>query len=547
MPQKNIYPQYIKNSSQKKIPFLIRYLPVVLCSIFFVLCSLFVLGCESVREYAGPPDTYSGQVSIFLKGPDETSMDVSFDLQAVNIIAEDGTSREIVSAPLKISSSALTGRQIRLGENTLPANRYKRLQLNVKEAVIKREDWSANLSLPEEGIFVPVDFILSRDQNVSIFLNWDVDASVVDQYLFKPVFNVKSQVPELSTMLIYVSNEDSNNVSVINRQSGDVVATVMVGRKPRGIAASPGKARPRVYVANAGSNSISVIEPTTNKVEQEIPIRFGTVPESIAIAQISTGREMIFVANYGSDSVSVIDGNTYQEILKIDVGSGPIAIAADPPVEGIGSSRFLSFNDINDIRNYREGFFNVYVVNKNSKNVTIIEMSRSGLSIENIMTVNVEWNPMALSIDYQRAKVYVTNYSHEDLSVIDIIQVIHGNASGAVSTISNVGRSFIGVVPDPDLDRIYLLRDVTNELVIIRPFSEALRSTPNIAATLSPVIGTIRVGNSPRSLIFDPEGRNIYVVNRGSDTLSEIDKTTRRVTRTIPVGKKPYGITMFPF
>ena len=505
------------------------------------------MGCESVQEYVESPVTSRGQVSIFLKGPDETSLDVTFDLIAINIIAEDGSSREIMSTPRQINSGELTGQQILLCEKMLPTERYKKLQLTVKEALIKRDEWDANLALPTEGIFIDIDFVLSRDQNMPIFLNWDVDASVADTYLFNPVFSVKGQVPELSSLLIYVSNEDSNNVSVINRQTGDIVAKVMVGKKPRGIAVGFGKARQRVYVANSGSNSISVIEPTLNKVEQEIQIRFGTVPESIAVAQISPGREMMFVANYGSNVVSVIDGNSYQEILKINVGNGPIAIAVDPPIENFTGSRFLSFEEINMLRNYREGFFNVYVVNKNSKDVTIIKMDRSGTSVADILTVNVEWNPMALAIDYERAKVYVTNYNNEDLSVIDIIQITQGITAGAVSAIANVGRSFIGVLPDPDIDRIYLLNAVKNEIVIIRPFSEALRSTPNLATTVSPVVGTIPVGVSPRSITFDLEGRTIYVANRGSDTVSEIDRTTKRVIRTIPVGKKPYGIAMFPF
>lgn len=548
MSQKIILFQYLKNLSQKKNRFSIFPLHSILCTLFFLLCTSFIFaGCESVQEYVESPETSRGQVSIFLKGPDETSLDITFVLMAINIISEDGSSREIMNTPRQINSGELTGQQILLCEKTLPAKKYKTLQFIVKEAVIKREGWDANLALPTEGIFIDIDFVLSRNQNVPIFLNWDVDASVVETYLFKPVFSVKSQIPELSSLLIYVTNEDSNNVSVINRQTGDIVAKVMVGKKPRGVAVGLSKARQRVYVANSGSNSISVIEPTLNKVEQEIQIRFGTVPESIAVAQISPGREMIFVANYGSDVVSVVDGNTYQEILKINVGNGPIALAVDPPIENSIGSRFLSFEEINLLRTYRQGFFNVYVVNKNSKDVTIIKMDRSGTSVEGIMTVNVEWNPMALSIDYERAKVYVTNYNHEDLSVINIIPITQGINAGAVSTISNVGRSFIGVIPDPDIDRLYLLNAIKNEIVIIRPFSEALRSTPNIAAIVSPVVGVIPVGRSPRSLMFDPEGRTIYVVNRGSDTVSEIDRTTKRVIRTIPVAKKPYGIAMFPF
>ena len=40
---------------------------------------------------------------------------------------------------------------------------------------------------------------------------------------------------ELSSSLIYVTNENSDNVSVINRYTGEVVETIMVGRKPRGV------------------------------------------------------------------------------------------------------------------------------------------------------------------------------------------------------------------------------------------------------------------------------------------------------------------------
>jgi len=50
-----------------------------------------------------------------------------------------------------------------------------------------------------------------------------------------------------------------------------------------------------------------------------------------------------------------------------------------------------------------------------------------------------------------------------------------------------------------------------------------------------------------RGIVYCPEGRKLYVVNRGSDSVSVVDKTTSREEKVIPVGKKPYGIAMFPF
>jgi YVTN family beta-propeller protein len=514
----------------------------LLLALFSLL--VFVTGCASVQEYIESPGTSNGQVTIFLKGPDKTSMDITFDLLTVNIMAEDGTYREMMNTPLNINSIAVTGRQILLGEKTLPEGRYKKLQLLVKQASIRRKDKTASLALPPEEIAIGIDITVNKNQNTSLFLNWNASASVVDGYMFSPVFSVKGQVPELSSLLIYVTNEGSNNVSVINRQSGDVVATIMVGKKPKGIATSLGREHQRVYVANSGSNSISVIDPTVNKVELEIPMRFGREPEGIAVVRISPEKELIFVTNYGSNNVSVVDASTYQEIEKIKVGEGPVAVAVDPPVETLSGTRFLSFDDINFLRGYREKFLNVYTVNKNSKDVSMVRFNTLSNRSEEVINVGVEWGPVALEVNYQRGKVFVANYGFDKLSVIDILQIVKGNKTGAVSAISNIGTSVIGVVSDPDFDRIYLLKDITSEIMIIRPFSEAFST---MRTTMAPIIGTIVVGNSPRALILDPEGRKIYVVNRGSETVSVIDKTTAREEQVIPVGKKPYGIAMFPF
>ncbi len=516
---------------------------ILLLTSYFLLLT-FIIGCAAVQEYREPSDGSYGQITIFLNGPDKTSLDITFDLLTVNMMAEDGTYREIMNTPLNINSFVITGRQMLLCERTLPENRYKKLQFIVKQASVKRKDKIASLALPPEGLELDIDVTVSKNQNTSLFLNWQVDASIVDGYLFSPVFAVKGQVPELSALLIYVTNEGSNNVSVINRQSGKVVATIMVGRKPRGIATSLVRERPKVYVANSGSNSISVIDPTTNKVENEIPIRFGKGPEGIAVAKLSTEKELIFVTNYNSNTVSVVDALTQQELEKIDVGDGPVAVAVDPPVESLAGTRFLSFEDLNVLRSYREKFFNVYVVNKNSKNISVLRMDKLKGGIEEVFNVNVEWSPVALAVDYQRGKVYVANYDFDNLSVIDIPQLIKGNLTGAVSAITRVGTSVIGINADPTFDRIYLLKEVPGEIMIIRPFSEDFGA---LRQTMVPVMGTVTVGNSPRALISDPEGRKLYVVNRGSDTISIVDKIIKMEEQVIPVGKKPYGIAMFPF
>src|SRR5256714_15343005 len=56
----------------------------------------------------------------------------------------------------------------------------------------------------------------------------------------------------------YITNNGSNNVSVLDTASNTVTATVAVGSFPTGVAVNP--AGTRVYVANIGSNAVSGLD-----------------------------------------------------------------------------------------------------------------------------------------------------------------------------------------------------------------------------------------------------------------------------------------------
>jgi YVTN family beta-propeller protein len=518
-------------------------LKILLNALWVIPLVLLVTGCATMEERREAPPADRGQVTLYMNGPEKASLDITFLLEGINIESEDGIYRAVVHGPVEISSLEMAGRQKLLGEVYLPEGKYGSMQVVIKEASVKRGGREADLALPPEGIELPVDVQVEEGQNATLFLTWEPDASIAEEYMFSPAFAVKGESPELVDLLLFVSNENSDNVSVINRQSDEVVATVKTGRGPRGIATGLSRDNQRVYVANSGSGSISVIDPSTNKAESEIPVRFGREPEGIAVARLEDEREIIFVANYGSDNVSVLDAATYDELEDVRVGRGPIAVAVDPPVEEIAKSPFLGFEDINLLKSYRESFFNVYVANIISKEVSVLRVNNRSGVIEEIVTLDVEWGPVALTVDPHRARVYVANYNSDKLSVIDIIAIARNNFSGAVSAINDVGTSVVGVIADPSMERLYLLKEEEGEIMLIRPSSESLEPE---SLAVTPIIGTMPAGNSPRSFILDPEERKIYVVDRGSDRVTVIDKTTRRREKVVPVGKKPYGIAFFP-
>ena|ERR1035441_2015895 len=69
---------------------------------------------------------------------------------------------------------------------------------------------------------------------------------------------VLGAMPASAAQFAYVTNRDSNTVSVIDRVTMSVVAIVPVGLGPAGVAVTPNAAF--AYVANYSSTTLSVIE-----------------------------------------------------------------------------------------------------------------------------------------------------------------------------------------------------------------------------------------------------------------------------------------------
>ncbi|MFD5430272.1 YncE family protein, partial [Streptomyces sp. NPDC127084] len=117
----------------------------------------------------------------------------------------------------------------------------------------------------------------------------------------------------------YVTNLDSDNVSVINTTDNTVLTTIPVGTGPRGVAISPDGAR--AYVTNQGSNNVSVINTTDNTVLTTIPV--GTQPLGVAVSPAG-GRA--YVTNVDSNNVSVINTTDNTVLTTIPVGTQPVGV-----------------------------------------------------------------------------------------------------------------------------------------------------------------------------------------------------------------------------
>jgi len=156
---------------------------------------------------------------------------------------------------------------------------------------------------------------------------------------------------------IYVTNELSNTLSIINASEDIVVATIRVDDNPVGLALGDGN----VYVFNQGSNSISVVSPSDREINDTLILsdppsrgikafdkRFfilNTLTDKItffnrqdvltAIRKVGDSpiglaadedRNRLYVSNFDSNTVSIVDPKGERVVGELDVGSNPYGV-----------------------------------------------------------------------------------------------------------------------------------------------------------------------------------------------------------------------------
>jgi YVTN family beta-propeller protein len=431
---------------------------------------------------------------VYLSCHDEPSLDITFTLSAMSFMDKNGVWYDTKLIPQEIHSKKLADSQIKLKECYLPEGQYVRLKWTIAQASYKSENKKFSLALPEAvhnqvgngALFVNIDLNVFDRESACLFVEWDTDISILDNYLFKPRLIVRPQQLEIKNILAYVSNEISNCVTVIDRQEDAVVGTIAVGESPRGIIASSDGTK--IYVANSGSNSVSVIDTSVNRVINTIE-NFGYAPEELAW---SWDNSALYVTNPHSNNVSVIDVFSDLVIDRINVETKPTGIAAD--------------------KDRRK----LYVANTNSLTISIIDMNT--LTVESTLAVSASPRYLALCDD----RLYVGNERINDIYVI-------ATPSYTIHTI-NVGFRPEWLVCGLT-NRVYVANATGNEVSFLYPMLDMI--TQNIP-----------VGHFPVGMAVDAIRRKLYVVNNLSEDVSVIDVIGEQLKKTIPVGKGPHGIAL---
>src|SRR4051812_19509582 len=158
-----------------------------------------------------------------------------------------------------------------------------------------------------------------------------------------PVQEAAKKAPEESSAFrIYVTNEVSGDMTVIDSASNTVIATIPLGKRPRGIHASPD--RKTIYVALSGSpiagpdvdestlpppdksaDGIGIFDVTQNKLVRVI--KGGSDPENF---DISKDGKQLFISNEDASLLSVVDIASGAVVKSVAVGGEPEGVKTSP-------------------------------------------------------------------------------------------------------------------------------------------------------------------------------------------------------------------------
>ena len=126
----------------------------------------------------------------------------------------------------------------------------------------------------------------------------------------------------------YISNGQSNTVTVLDLVYLRQDRTLQVGTGPTALAVNP--ARNEIYVVNSKSSTISVIDAEHNRIVATIPVH--RLPHSVTV---DPSGQRAYVANSGSNSVSVINLDQRQEIQTIAAGTEPGVVRISPDARSL--------------------------------------------------------------------------------------------------------------------------------------------------------------------------------------------------------------------
>ena len=288
---------------------------------------------------------------------------------------------------------------------------------------------------------------------------------------------------------IFVTNEKSNNISVIDAETLNVEHTIDVGDRPRGIGLSPDSSE--LYVAISEENKIVVLDPNSLKILRDFEA--GSDPETFGVHPNGN----IYISNEDDAKASVFDPKTGKQLAEIKVGLEPEGVAVSPD-----GKRVIVTSESTNMLHVIKAPENVI-----ESNILIGSRPRAAVFTKSgdIAYATAEISGEVVKVDMNKAKILKT------------------------ASLGDAKAKPKDVILAKDEKTIYVAGGRANKIIVMD------------ADTLE-IIKGIPVGKRVWGLAMSGDGQRVFTTNGVSGTVSVIDTGKNEVIKTIEVGKFPWGV-----
>ena len=290
---------------------------------------------------------------------------------------------------------------------------------------------------------------------------------------------------------IFVTNEKSNNISVIDAETLNVEHTIDVGDRPRGIGLSPDSSE--LYVAISEENKIVVLDPNSLKILRDFEA--GSDPETFGVHPNGN----IYISNEDDAKASVFDPKTGKQLAEIKVGLEPEGVAVSPD-----GKRVIVTSESTNMLHVIKAPENVI-----ESNILIGSRPRAAVFTKSgdIAYATAEISGEVVKVDMNKAKILKS------------------------ASLGDAKAKPKDVILAKDEKTIYVAGGRANKIIVMD------------ADTLE-IIKGIPVGKRVWGLAMSGDGQRVFTTNGVSGTVSVIDTGKNEVIKTIEVGKFPWGVVV---
>jgi YVTN family beta-propeller protein len=231
-------------------------------------------------------------------------------------------------------------------------------------------------------------------------------------------------------------------------------------------------------------------------------------PNQTQPAATATTNGALLVLNKAENALSIVDPATMKVLGRVTVGEGPHEVAASAD----GRTAYVGNYGTQQVIGSSISIIDI-TARKELKRVSLGALRRPHGLVE------------------VGGKLYFTAEVNRAVARLD-------PATGLVDWLMGTGETATHMlVVSADGKKLYTANIASNTVTSI-----------NLGAPPSPQnITRIAVGQGPEGIAISPDGREVWVANRGDGSVSVIDTATNKVVATLPqVGKVPFRVAFTP-